>query len=255
MKTLVFYSFKGGVGRSLSLVNTAFHLSHSEGQRVGVVDLDVEACGLSQIFRVGVPEGRDLLTLINPRHRDLTQLEEFVLPLRFGSKAKPRLFLLPCVPDVAQLNQVSWNLATQHFLANELLPAFGRLYELDFLLIDARSGLSESATLALKQGNIEVLTCRLDGQNRYGMKRLVTMCRAVGKPFRVLAVGCPCGYEPYLRRFEKGIGAKVDYVVPYDPRLYFDEFIISKTIPRSRISKIYQTMAQEFCRIDANEGR
>ena len=45
LRRVVFYSYKGGVGRTTALVHTAFHLARS-GQRVAVVDMDVEAPGL-----------------------------------------------------------------------------------------------------------------------------------------------------------------------------------------------------------------
>src|SRR5262245_36973777 len=40
-----FYSFKGGVGRTMALVNTAFELT-KRGRRVLLVDFDLEAPGL-----------------------------------------------------------------------------------------------------------------------------------------------------------------------------------------------------------------
>jgi MinD-like ATPase involved in chromosome partitioning or flagellar assembly len=42
---VTFYSFKGGVGRSMALVNVATELAR-KGRRVLVVDLDLEAPGL-----------------------------------------------------------------------------------------------------------------------------------------------------------------------------------------------------------------
>lgn len=48
-KRVVFYSYKGGVGRTTALVHTAFHLAR-EGKRVAVVDMDVEAPGLHKLL-------------------------------------------------------------------------------------------------------------------------------------------------------------------------------------------------------------
>lgn len=45
LRRVVFYSYKGGVGRTTALVHAAFHLARS-GQRIAVVDMDVEAPGL-----------------------------------------------------------------------------------------------------------------------------------------------------------------------------------------------------------------
>ena len=43
------FSFKGGVGRTTALVATALTLARN-GQRVAIVDLDLEAPGLSTMF-------------------------------------------------------------------------------------------------------------------------------------------------------------------------------------------------------------
>ncbi|WP_180863021.1 KGGVGR-motif variant AAA ATPase [Cupriavidus pauculus] len=51
---ITFYSFKGGVGRTMALANTAF-LAACNGKRVLVMDWDLEAPGLAYYFR-GVQE-------------------------------------------------------------------------------------------------------------------------------------------------------------------------------------------------------
>src|SRR5258705_8465678 len=52
MRTITFYSYKGGVGRSLLVANTAKYLS-TLGKRVFAVDLDLEAPGLHYKFELG----------------------------------------------------------------------------------------------------------------------------------------------------------------------------------------------------------
>ncbi|WP_081087921.1 P-loop ATPase, Sll1717 family [Burkholderia cepacia] len=54
-RRIVFYSYKGGVGRTTALVHTAFHLARG-GERVAIVDLDVEAPGLHKVLPR--PDGR-----------------------------------------------------------------------------------------------------------------------------------------------------------------------------------------------------
>lgn len=46
---IVFYSYKGGVGRTTALAHTAFHLARG-GARVAVADMDVEAPGLHTVL-------------------------------------------------------------------------------------------------------------------------------------------------------------------------------------------------------------
>jgi MinD-like ATPase involved in chromosome partitioning or flagellar assembly len=243
MKIVNFYSFKGGVGRSLSLVNVAYQLSQ-KGQRIGLIDLDIEAGGLNHILGISASSESDLLALLGPDNRDVTNLESYVREVLFRNNEAPRVFLLPTVTDSNLLDQISWNEATQHFISDDLIPAFGRQYNLDYILIDSRSGLSKFAALALKTANLEVLVCRLDSQNRYGVGRMIEVCRAASKPFKIVVSACPTNKRArYLRRFEEGIGVKVDYVLPYVADLYYEEFIISKRNPNHRLAKDYLALA------------
>lgn len=49
METITFYSYKGGVGRTLALANIAIYLSRF-GQNVCIMDFDLEAPGLHYKF-------------------------------------------------------------------------------------------------------------------------------------------------------------------------------------------------------------
>src|SRR5436309_1062165 len=68
-ETVAFYSYKGGVGRSLLLANVAVILAQA-GRRVVCVDLDLDAGGLHTILGVDPtsmkPNILDLLTLPSP---------------------------------------------------------------------------------------------------------------------------------------------------------------------------------------------
>lgn len=49
-RVVTFYSFKGGVGRTMLLANTAYRLANKHGLRVIAVDWDLEAPGLHRFF-------------------------------------------------------------------------------------------------------------------------------------------------------------------------------------------------------------
>ncbi len=246
MKIINFYSFKGGVGRSLSLVNVAYQLSQ-KGQRVGLIDLDVEAGGLNHILNVSVSDGRDLLALLTAPKDDEFNLEEYVHEVAFRRDEVPRVFLLPTISDSNLLDEINWDEATQRFISDELLPMMRRVYSLDYILIDSRSGLSTFAALALKIAEMEILVCRLDAQNRYGIKRIVEICRAASKQYKIVVSACPQEKQSQnVARFEKEINAKVDYVLPYVPDLYYEEFVMSKRNPNHNLSKKYFELASSI---------
>ena len=56
MKTVTFYSYKGGVGRSLALSNIANRFSEF-GKKVCIMDFDLEAPGLHLKFDSGIKGG------------------------------------------------------------------------------------------------------------------------------------------------------------------------------------------------------
>lgn len=66
-----FYSYKGGVGRSLALLNTAYDLV-SRGRHVLIIDMDLEAPGVSgflhrhgELFPFPAPRSQDILSLLS----------------------------------------------------------------------------------------------------------------------------------------------------------------------------------------------
>jgi MinD-like ATPase involved in chromosome partitioning or flagellar assembly len=242
-----FYSFKGGVGRSLSLVNVAYQLS-KKGQKVGLIDLDIEAGGLNQILDVEASSNEDLLALLAPENRDVSNLESYVKEVRFSENDVPRVFLLPTITDSNLLDQIVWNEATQRFISQDLIPAYARQYQLDYVLIDSRSGISRFAALAIKIADLQILICRLDSQNRFGISRIVKVCDVASKPYRIVVSACPDNSRKkrYLKQFEESLGRKVDYLLPYLSDLYFREFVISKERPNHTLSKIYFNLATDL---------
>ncbi len=255
MKIVNFYSFKGGVGRSLSLVNVAYQLAE-KGQRVGLIDLDIEAGGLNQILGVTADNSQDLLALLAPDNREVSSLEGYVREVNLRDNDVTRVFLIPTVTDSNLLDKITWNEATQRFISKELIPAFAKQYRLDYILVDSRSGISRFAALALEIADLEVIVCRLDSQNRYGVARMIEVCLAINKPFRVVVSACPDNSKKkqYLRRFQEGLDAKVDYVLPYLSDLYYRELLISKERPNHPLAKLYSELATDIHKA-LNENR
>ena len=86
-----FYSYKGGVGRSMALLNVAYTL-HSLGRHVLVVDLDLEAPGVSGFLR-----RNDELASTPPEHPDVVDLLADLMPAlqwEMGEESRPALPLL-----------------------------------------------------------------------------------------------------------------------------------------------------------------
>jgi MinD-like ATPase involved in chromosome partitioning or flagellar assembly len=156
---VTFFSHKGGVGRSTALVATALHLARAH-QRVAVVDLDIEAPGLSSLLLPNEPVAGTLDYLVEASvgsgtiARDVTA---FVSDTAFVESG-PGLQVVPAGPvNDAFLEMLArvdlQDPAATSTLAERIRRLFMELHALlgplDFILVDARAGLHEVAGLML----------------------------------------------------------------------------------------------------------
>jgi hypothetical protein len=165
MRTITFYSYKGGVGRSLLVANAAKYLS-TLGKNVFALDLDLEAPGLIYKFELGPdaihsaskPGVVDILASFIEGETFPNSLEEFSSALNVTSGAgKIQLMQAGTAPDASYwrcLSQINWNeilyganpVGVPFFL--ELKERIRSEYNPDFLLIDARTGITEMGGIA-----------------------------------------------------------------------------------------------------------
>jgi MinD-like ATPase involved in chromosome partitioning or flagellar assembly len=163
METVAFYSYKGGVGRTLLVANTAQFLAMS-GCRVVAIDLDFEAPGLhqklgtSEIFnraRTGVLMGAvDALLCSIEGKCQIESLREYGFAVDLPASGGGSLLLIPAgaAPShvywekLEQLNNLLRIKKRGGGLLEAILELQARIadeFSPDFLLIDSRTGITE----------------------------------------------------------------------------------------------------------------
>lgn len=161
MRVITFYSYKGGVGRTLACANFGRYLAKT-GLKVVLVDMDFEAPGLdSKFFGDGTTNiSYGLLDQITAFQHGLPlpNLSPIGIPLSEEViRSGGRLQLIPagnyCAPDKYHeaLSQLDWG----YLLKNErglsfwfdLLSRIENQLQPDVLVIDSRTGLTEVAGL------------------------------------------------------------------------------------------------------------
>lgn len=161
METVAFYSYKGGVGRTLLVANTAQFLALS-GRRVVALDLDLEAPGLHH--KLGNPDVKilrgavdELLGALEGEHN--RSLRETAIEVLLPSESDGSLFLIPAgaAPSptywaaLERLNQALRAHRRNGGLPEAVLELQARVaeeFDADFLLIDSRTGITELGGLA-----------------------------------------------------------------------------------------------------------
>ncbi len=172
METITFYSYKGGVGRTLLLANVARYFALL-GKRVVAVDLDFEAPGLHYKLNIGdvterladsVPKQGVvdyLLSSLDDEPRMHPPLDQYLVsvPLPHTEPDTGRLWLMPAgsAPSGGY-----WKRLTSLLRRDLVVDADGRVlaavldlkarleaeYRADMLLIDSRTGITELGGIA-----------------------------------------------------------------------------------------------------------
>lgn len=196
---LTFYSFKGGVGRSMALAHVADLLAR-RGLKVLAIDFDLEAPGLERYFAIDYAAARrnagviDLLLSFkrelagrvdegdDPGFRDL---QHFLFPVYPARREGGSLYLLPAGrrESPAQMRRYALEVRTfdwQDFQFNWEGEAFfewlrqavtGGEHGFDVVLVDSRTGVTEMGGIcAYRLSDAVVMLCAANHQNISGTR-------------------------------------------------------------------------------------
>ena len=260
---IAFYSYKGGVGRTLALANCARALA-AGGRRVAVLDLDLEAPGLEHFDTL---RPRD-----EPRRRGadrrppLSGFAEYIAACRDAGppehladychrcaglpddKDDGEVWLMPAGRRGSPAYQAVLALDWERFYREEdgyrlVENLRGHLVEElkpDYVLLDARTGLTELGGIATHQlADLVVLLFNLNRQNIEGIRWVHDSLRRVPRSPRLLLAASPIPAMPagkgspfeermrYVRtHLTSARNADRPIVIPYQPVLAWEERIL-----------------------------
>jgi cellulose biosynthesis protein BcsQ len=217
-KIITFYSYKGGVGRTMALANVAWILA-STGRRVLAIDWDLDSPGLHRYFYPflrdkdlmdsdGVIDllGRcseaaesapgDVVHIDKDRVEELTQVREYVVSLDWEFAGGGTLDFLPPGrqgPSYSvRVSRFDWDRFWDQHSGHEFLKAFKRSMRenYDFILVDSRTGLSDTAGICAVVLPDSVVCCFL--MNRQSIDGAAAVAASVHqlaqRPLRFLPV-------------------------------------------------------------------
>jgi tetratricopeptide (TPR) repeat protein len=183
-----FYSYKGGVGRSLALANTAALLV-KRGRCVVLIDFDLEAPGLDSFmeFRsiAGKPGVVEYVTEFKETSRapDITR---FVHPCELPGPLRGQLWIMPAGKKDAHYNacraSLSWadlyeNHHGEQFVEN-WKAALDNHYHPDHVFVDSRTGLTDVGGICtLHLPDLVVMLFGLNDQNVKGIAAVAKTIR------------------------------------------------------------------------------
>lgn len=187
MKTITFYSYKGGVGRSLALSNVAMQLSQFK-KKVVVLDFDLEAPGLHFKFQYKSPIEKGIVDYIYKFACEGVlpdNIKDYSINLEIGDSSYDNINFIPAgnidnKEYWKKLSGISWadmfykqgGNGVRFFL--DLKAKIEKEFEPDFLLIDSRTGITDIAGITLRLLADEVVILAANNEeNLFGSKKII----------------------------------------------------------------------------------
>lgn len=172
-RTVSIHSYRGGTGKSNLVANLAAALARA-GQRVGVVDTDIQSPGIHVLFGLAPDQiGRTLNDFLwgNCEMIAATYDRASALGQCTGS-----VHLVPSsikAGDIARIVKHGFDVA----LLNDGFQQLSEALDLDFLLVDTHPGVNEETLLSIAVSDTLLLIVRPDRQDFQGTAVTVDLAR------------------------------------------------------------------------------
>jgi MinD-like ATPase involved in chromosome partitioning or flagellar assembly len=184
-KIISIHSFRGGTGKSNLTSNLAATIALA-GQRVGVVDTDIQSPGIHVLF--GMDESQ-IVRSLNDYLWGRCRIEETAYDVtnRLGQATQGALFLIPSsikAGEIARVLREGYDVS----LLNDGFQDIGARLRLDYLLIDTHPGLNEETLLSIAISEVLILIMRPDRQDFQGTAVTVDVARKLDVPEMLLVI-------------------------------------------------------------------
>ena len=270
MYVTTFYSFKGGVGRTMALVNAAVELAQ-RGRRVLAVDFDLEAPGLDTFdvmqTREQVPGIIDFVGeyLTSGQAPDVSR---FISETSHIGEQDGGLWIMPSgSPETyaAKLQQIDWGaLYDEHdgyLLFEDLKEQWNRVVTPDYVLVDSRTGHTDTGGICTRQlPDAVVVLFFPNEQNLRGLRRAIRDIRAeADKPrSKTIELHFVMSNVPDLddedrilddkiKAFQEQLGFLREPMIVhrYDSLSLLNQVVFTKDRPGSRLAREYRELVRE----------
>lgn len=274
MYVTTFYSFKGGVGRTMALMNAAVELANT-GRRVLVVDFDLEAPGL------------DTFEILHSETQ-VPGIVDFVSEYVASGQAPEVAHFISKSPSIgdkggglwimssgahqdsyaAHFSQIDWGaLYEQHdgyLLFEDLKEQWKQTIKPDYVLIDSRTGHTDTGGICTRQlPDAVAILFFPNEQNLRGLTKVVRDIRAEAEGARKKKIELHFVMsnvpdlddedrilESKINAFKRELGFRREPMIVhrYNSLALLNQAVFTKDRPRSRLAREYRDVVQEVVR-------
>jgi MinD-like ATPase involved in chromosome partitioning or flagellar assembly len=213
------HSFRGGTGKSNISANVATLLA-VRGQRVGVIDTDIQSPGIHVLF--GLDENR-ITYALNDYLWGECGIEQTACDVthNLGRELPGKVYLIPAsirAGEIARILREGYDVSLLNDGFHDLIEHL----RLDVLVIDTHPGLNEETLLSIAISDLLIVVMRPDQQDYQGTGVTVEVARKLDVPRLLLAINkVPSVLDPehVRKRAEQAYGCDVAAVLPHSDEL------------------------------------
>ncbi len=272
MYTTTFYSFKGGVGRSMALANSAVELA-KRGRRVLAVDFDLEAPGLDTFDILRPPD--DVPGIIDFVHEYLDSdrapdVCRFMSRLSAVGDHHGELWIMPSGAQratyAADFNEINWadlyEKRDGYLLFEDLKAQWEQAINPDYVLIDSRTGHTDTGGICTRQlPDAVAILFFPNEQNLRGLTKIVKDIRGEASEPRKKEIDLHfvMSNVPDLDDEDRILQTKMNafreqlnfvrepmIVHRYDSLSLLNQVVFARDRPRSRLAREYRRLVREI---------
>ena len=284
MYVTTFYSFKGGVGRSMALANAAVELA-KRGRRVLVVDFDLEAPGLDTFDVLRPPPGKAVPGIIDfvREFLDVDRAPDargFLARLPDVGDRGGELWIMPSGAQEAsyavRFNEIDWAELYEkrdgYLLFEDLKAQWGKIVNPDYVLVDSRTGHTDTGSICTRQlPDAVAILFFPNEQNLRGLAKVVRDVRAEAREPRGKAIDLHFIMsnvpdlddedrilEDKIQEFRNELEMEHDplTVHRYDSLALLNQAVFTRDRPKSRLAREYRDVVDQIvgCNLDDRDG-
>ncbi len=266
MYVVTFYSFKGGVGCSMALVNVGLELAR-RGRRVLLVDFDLEAPGLDTfpLLRPKAPT-KGIVDFVSEFENtgNSPDIKDFVYQVDPQPSVAGSVIVMPTgLPDGdygSRLNGLDWQRLYSErdgfLLFEDLKEQWRRSIQPDYVLIDSRTGHTDVGGICTRQlPDAVALLFFPNEQNERGMRTVVEDIRAEkNRTGKEIALHFVASNVPDLddedrillqriRQIKQSLECSdLEMIHHYDSMALLDQRIFTVERPKSKLAAEYRRL-------------
>lgn len=213
---ITFYSYKGGVGRSLALANIAALLVE-RGRKVVLIDFDLEAPGLDSFDEFASVAGKSgVVEYVTEflRTQKAPALKNYIHTCDFSPPLPGKLWIMPAGSKSATYNRDRVNIdwgelydsgMGEPFIENWKAAIASQCEQPDYVLVDSRTGLTDVGGICTL--HLPDLLVMVFGLNEQNVKGIAAVAKAVrdAQPERIPQIHYVASPVPNMPSEKRGL--------------------------------------------------